>query len=268
MDRQVVVFTDLDGTLIDSDSYSPDEATPAIEKLRAKGIPIVFCSSKTRTEQEFYRECLAIDDPFIVEDGGAIFSETGYFSFPYDYTKRLDDYEVIELGATYAEIRGSLNSVQSELNLKIVGYGDLDTSAVASLTGLSGEQASRAQQREYQETVVSTFSRGQLERLDRALGKRGLVRSQGGRFMGIGGETDKGIAASVLSTMFRKKYGEIVTVGIGDSFNDIPLFLSVDVPVLVQQPDATWAPIAIDSLHRVPEIGPNGWKSFVDQWLV
>jgi mannosyl-3-phosphoglycerate phosphatase len=123
-------------------------------------------------------------------------------------------------------------------------------------------------QREYQETVVSTLSDDHLKRLDRALEKKGLVRSEGGRFMGVGGKTDKGIAATVLASMFRKKYGEIVTVGIGDSFNDIPLFVSVDVPVLVQQPDTTWAPVAMDSLHRVREVGPKGWKSFVEEWLV
>jgi mannosyl-3-phosphoglycerate phosphatase len=262
-----IVFTDLDGTLLDRETYSPDEAMPAVEMLIRKKTPIVFCSSKTRSEQEPYREKLSIHDPFIVEDGGAIFCDEGYFPFPRDYAKRINGYEAIELGNRYADIREKLQSVQLELDLKIVGYGDLTSSEVASLSGLSEDQAERAKEREYQETVVSRYSEEDLNRLDRALKKRDLVLSPGARFMGVGGPTDKGIAADILSTMYRLMHPGVRTIGIGDSFNDISLFLSVDIPVLVQQPDATWAPIAMESLHRVEGAGPRGWNDFVMKWL-
>jgi mannosyl-3-phosphoglycerate phosphatase len=264
---QFVVFTDLDGTLLDRDTYSPDEALPAIEKLRENQTPIVFCSSKTRKEQEWYREKLSITDPFIVEDGSAIFLDEGYFPFPSSYPKRVSGYNVIELGATYAEIRAALASVQSELNLRIVGYGDLSSAEVSSLTGLSNDEAERARQREYQETVVSKYSEEDLEKLATSLKKRDLVLSPGARFMGVGGKTDKGIAVDVLTTMLQLKYGEIRTIGIGDSFNDVPMFLSVDVPVLVQQPDATWAPVEIEGVHKFDGVGPKGWNNFVMEWL-
>jgi mannosyl-3-phosphoglycerate phosphatase len=264
---QFVIFTDLDGTLLDRDTYSPDEALPAINLLREKKIPVVFCSSKTRKEQEPYREYLSINDPFIVEDGGAVFIDNGYFPFPSGFPKRVNGYDVIELGANYFEIRAALQEIESELNLKIVGYGDLSPAEVSSLTGLSNKEAERAKQREYQETVVSKYSEHDLERLAKSLKKRDLVLSPGARFMGVGGKTDKGIAVDVLTTMFQLEYGEIRTIGIGDSFNDVPLFLSVDVPVLVQQPGATWAPIEIDGVHRFDGVGPKGWNDFVLEWL-
>ncbi|MCG7852909.1 MAG: HAD hydrolase family protein, partial [Methanosarcinaceae archaeon] len=47
-----VVFTDLDGTLIDHDTYSYKAARPALAALKKQGIPLIFCTSKTRAEIE------------------------------------------------------------------------------------------------------------------------------------------------------------------------------------------------------------------------
>jgi len=75
----VVVFTDLDGTLLDLSDYSYQAALPAVRYLQKQGIPIVFCSSKTRAEQAVYQQKLDIDDPFIVENGGAVYLPESYF---------------------------------------------------------------------------------------------------------------------------------------------------------------------------------------------
>jgi len=68
-----LIFSDLDGTLLDEDTYSFQEATEAIEFLKEKEIPLILCSSKTRFEMELYREKMDIMTyPFIPENGGAI----------------------------------------------------------------------------------------------------------------------------------------------------------------------------------------------------
>ena len=72
-----VIFTDLDGTLLDRAGYSYAPAVPALERLRRNKIPLVFCSAKTRAEQEVYRKEIEIYDPFIVENGGAHFYSPG-----------------------------------------------------------------------------------------------------------------------------------------------------------------------------------------------
>jgi len=76
-----VVISDLDGTLLDPESYSFDAALPALELLRAKGIPLVLCSSKTRREIEVYRQRLGNREPFIFENGGGICLPKGCFRF-------------------------------------------------------------------------------------------------------------------------------------------------------------------------------------------
>jgi len=73
-----VVFTDIDGTIVD-ENYSYKGALPALKLLKRKKIPLVFCTSKTRAEIEVYRDELGIKDPFISENGGAIFIPVGIF---------------------------------------------------------------------------------------------------------------------------------------------------------------------------------------------
>ena len=65
------MFTDLDGTLLHPHTYSSDPARPALDTLKRLGIPVVFCTSKTRPEVELWRQRLGVTDPFIVENGGA-----------------------------------------------------------------------------------------------------------------------------------------------------------------------------------------------------
>jgi mannosyl-3-phosphoglycerate phosphatase len=71
--QRVLIFTDLDGTLLDS-SYSFNDALPALDLIRERAIPLIICSSKTRAEIEHYRKRLDNRHPFISENGGGFLS--------------------------------------------------------------------------------------------------------------------------------------------------------------------------------------------------
>ena len=73
-----VIFTDLDGTLLDHHTYSYDAARPALERLRKSEIPLIMVSSKTRIEIEVLRTEIGNREPFIPENGGAIFIPDDY----------------------------------------------------------------------------------------------------------------------------------------------------------------------------------------------
>ena len=82
---ELIIFTDLDGTLLDLDTYSFKKAKPALklikkENKKEKNIAVVPCTSKTAEETKFYLKKLKIKEPFIVENGGAIYIPKGYFS--------------------------------------------------------------------------------------------------------------------------------------------------------------------------------------------
>jgi mannosyl-3-phosphoglycerate phosphatase len=265
MKLRPVIFTDLDGTLLDLGTYSYDRALPSIEYLRDQDIPIIFCSVKTKAEQEVYRKELQIKDPFIVENGGAIFISQGYFPFEFDYDKAKDGYQVIELGISYHRIREILAQIRVDTRVNFRGFGDMSAHEVASLTNMDLEAAQRAKAREYGETLNFEEAPEEINKVLNAIKKSGLSYTSGSRYHDVSGPNDKGKATRILIDLFNRKSGGIRTIAIGDSPNDLPMLSVVDIPVLVQKPGGTWEDIDVPHLHRVEGIGPEGWAKAVEE---
>ena len=263
-----VVFTDLDGTLLDLDTYSFAPALPAVQALLNRGVPIVFCSAKTRSEQEVYRQQMMTRDPFIVENGGCIFIPEGYFPFEFQYDRVADGYILIELGTPYREIREALKRLKAEKDFNLRGFGDMSVEEVAAITGLDLEMARRARQREYSETLTEANGPLKVEQALEALTEVGLNWTHGGRFYGVMGSNDKGRAASILIELFKRKLGRIRTVGLGDSLNDLPLLAAVDTPILVQKPQGSWEKVELPNLRLVTGVGPVGWKRAIAEFVL
>jgi mannosyl-3-phosphoglycerate phosphatase len=264
---EVIIFTDLDGTLLDRLTYSYDKALHSIELLRKREIPIVFCSAKTRAEQEIYRHELGLFHPFIVENGGAIFIPEGYFPFTFDYDRAKDGYHIIELGIPYREIRRILEQLRADAKLSFRGFGDMSADEVAADAGLNLEAAKSAKEREYDETIKLE---GSPEEIDEILGKieeAGLNYAAGGRYYDVMGPNDKGKAATILIDLFRQKFGRFKTIGIGDSANDLPMLSVVDIPVLVQKPGGDWEKIDVPNLRHAEGIGPEGWARAIEELI-
>ncbi len=256
-----VVFTDLDGTLLHPVSYSFKEAEPAIRMLKEKKIPIVMTSSKTRKEIELYRERLSIKDPFISENGGGIFIPEGYFPFHVEGTS-IDGYRVIMFGRPYEEVRRVLREIGSTLGVDIRGFGDMTVKEVAELTGLSEQEAALSMKRDFVEPFVCTRDDRLLKEVLEEIEKRGF-RWTRGRFYHIMGEHDKGRAVRVLADYYRRLYGRVITIGLGDSLNDEPMLRAVDIAVCVAKKDGSYEPFGIEGIIKADGIGPSGWNTAI-----
>ena len=108
---QVVVFSDLDGTLLQKGNYSFREAEPALQYLRSEGIPLVLCTSKTFAEVVWYRVRFGNEHPFVVETGGAIYIPKRYFPFSFDYDGTVGHYLVMRLGGEYQKMVQALDEL-------------------------------------------------------------------------------------------------------------------------------------------------------------
>ena len=68
----VVIFTDLDGSLLHKDTFRFDNIKDYIKKLIDRGIVIIPNSSKTGKEIKKFNHELGIDLPYISENGSCI----------------------------------------------------------------------------------------------------------------------------------------------------------------------------------------------------
>lgn len=262
-----VVFTDLDGTLLDRFSYSYDQALEAISLLHSKEIPVVFCSAKTRAEQEAYRKELNIKDPFIVENGGAIFIPRDYFLFPFNHHKATKDYLVIELGISHQKVREALKRIENEVGCHIKGFRDISPEEIAQDTGLNLKFAALAKQREYDETFKIEDTQEKIKSALDKIEEAGLTYVRGGKYYDAMGGNDKGKATEILIELFKKKLGKIETIGIGDSQNDVSMLKAVDIPVLVQKPDNRWEEVNLAGIYKVDGMGPQGWSRAIHELI-
>lgn len=253
----LVIFTDLDGTLLDHDSYSYEAALPTLELVRSRRIPLIVCTSKTRAEIEQFRNETANTHPYIVENGGAICIPKSYFKFEIPGAKEQEGFLEIVLGTEYSLLLGALAAIR-QAGIPAVGFSDMSDEQVADDTGLSVDAARLARRREYDEA----FRMDDLQKeplLKEIIKSRGLFWTRGGRYWHIMGSNDKGRAVGILASLFRKQ-GEITTVGLGDSPNDFPMLDNVDIAYLVQRPDGSYAS---DHYRHALGIGPVGWKNAV-----
>ena len=255
-----IVFSDLDGTLLDAKTYRFDEALPALEVLRTQGIPLVLCSSKTRPEMEIYRKSFNNRDPFIFENGGGIFIPPGMFPSTLE-GEVLNGGRVIRLGTSYPLLRGVFMTLRRELGVAVKGFGDLTAPDVAKLTGLSLIEADLARRREFDEPFMfDNPDDPRAREFLHAIDARGLHWTQG-RFYHILGDNDKGRAVRLLTKIYRRERQVLTTIGLGDAANDLPLLEAVDIPVLVQREDGSYVDgVRSPRLVYADGVGPIGWN--------
>ncbi|MBW2990366.1 HAD-IIB family hydrolase [Candidatus Woesearchaeota archaeon] len=256
---KIIIFSDLDGTLLDHDTYSFEKAKHALKLIKKNKVPLVLCTSKTFAETEHYQKLLDINEPFIVEDGGGIYIPKDYFKDEFECLEK-KGYLVVELGTDYKKLREALKDIKEQEELDIIGFGDMSPEEIAEDTGLTLEQAKLAAEREYDEPFK--LVKGDENKLKELIEQKGLKLIKGGRYYHITGGNDKGKAVGLLTDFFRIKYEAqgVSTIGIGDSENDFAMLDKAEIAYLVQRPDESYAS---EKYLKAQGVGPKGWS-----WVV
>ncbi len=258
----LIIFTDLDGSLLDHYTYSFEKAKPALSMIKKNQIPLIITTSKTRKEIEIIQKKLDIKEPFISENGGGIFFPEGYRNFHIENCLSVENYCLIQLGKSYREIVEFEKDIIKKVKLK--GFYFMSVEEIANLTGLSIEEAKLAKEREFTEPFV-LYEEDKLSFLEKKAKERGIKITKGGRFYHFIGENqDKGKAVKIVKDIFEKNTGEkVISVGIGDSKNDIPMLEVVDIPVLIKKYDGTYESFSSKNLIKSEYPGSQGWNQVV-----
>lgn len=247
--RSTLIFTDLDGTLLDHDTYSFEPALPMLDFIKTHHIPLVIVTSKTKSEVIELQNALGISTPFIIENGAGIFVPTD------------EGYTMIPLGELYLQTRKAFACYAKEIEMR--GFFDMSVDEIMNYTGLTYDDAHHAKQRTFSEPFILE-DESALMRLKTMADKDGFDIVQGGRFYHlITKGQDKANAVKKVIEMYEEKEHDnpYVSIALGDSANDLTMLANVDVPVLIPHQDGSYIACDITNLTKAPCPGPKGWNS-------
>jgi len=264
-----IIFTDLDGTLLDHQTYAWKKALPALNLCKRLEIPVVLVSSKTRAEMDKIRRNLSLEAPFISENGGGIFFPKKTAFDPPAGSSLDGDLWKLSLGLAYDLLVEGLKEIRNELGLNIKGFSDMSIREISQVTGLGLEDCESAAMREYDEPfIILDKEPVDLRALLKTARDKGLIITEGGRFFHLHGDNNKGLALEKLVSWYKKFPGNIFTIALGDSPNDFSMLERTDYPILIQsQRDLSELKQKIPRLKITREFGPEGWNSAVLEML-
>lgn len=252
---QKIIFTDLDATLLEHNTYSFKKALPALKLIKKNKIPLIICTSKTRAETEYYRKKLKNKYPFIVENGAAVFIPKNYFNFSFKYSKKDKKYLIIELGKDYRRLLRIIKKIKDN-GIRIINFKDMSLKELSKDTNLPLTRAKLAKNRSYDEPF-KILNKKDESKVIKIIKQNRLRYTKGGRYYHITGNNDKGKAVKILKKLFKKRFKEIRTYAFGDSANDFDMLDVVDEPYLVQKQNKKYAS---EKYKKAKGIGPLGWN--------
>lgn len=259
---KTILFTDLDGTFLNHDDYSFADSAEALECILDKKIPLVFTTSKTKTEVEKLQLKVGIKEPFIVENGAALFIPKNYRGFDFSFLEEFEEYFILQLGVAYSEVLEFYKTYRNAFQM--LGFSDMTLEKVIELTGLSSENAIMAKERNFTEPFVLNKN-SDIEELKKLVEKFPLKITKGGRFYHlIGKNQDKGKAVEMCVSIFQKIYKEEVrSIGLGDGQNDVALLEKVDVPIAIKNHEGNYLSLSNPELQKSSYKGAKGWNEMV-----
>jgi mannosyl-3-phosphoglycerate phosphatase len=280
-----IVVTDLDGTLLDHHSYSYAPAQSAMDRLAEQGIPLILNTSKTRSELVELRCSLGNHEPFIVENGSAVFIPKRRFTFATDFLQRecegspavqgADGFDCKVFGRDYEAIVAWLQARRERYRFE--SFSDYSVADLIARTGLPQPQAALALTRDFSEPLVWQDSDDALVHFERELAIAGLSSLRGGRFLHILGQCDKGQSLAWLRRCYETSYQqqwplagphEVRVIALGDSHNDIAMLEAADIAVVVRSPRHEPPTVKGAGTVIVSEReGPDGWADVVHSLL-
>ncbi|GAA6199298.1 HAD-IIB family hydrolase [Aquicoccus sp. SU-CL01552] len=245
----LLVFSDLDGTLLSHHDYKWTAAEAGLRALRRLGAGVILATSKTAAEVAPLRAAIGFADwPAIVENGGGLL-EPGQ-------TGDAD-------AGTYAQVRARLATLPRGFR----GFGDMTATEIAAETGLATGAAADAKVRQYSEPGLWNGSEEGLARFLEAASAAGLTARRGGRFLSL---SLGGTKADRMDALLRR-YAPRHSIALGDAPNDVEMLERAEYGVIVRNDHSSPLPplAGEDSgrIRRTAHEGPQGWAEAISALL-
>ena len=216
---RIWIVSDVDGTLMDH-SYDLSPAKTTIKILQNLKIPVILCTSKTAAEVEILRNEINLTDPYIVENGAAIYGEN----------TNGNKWEII-LGEKYKSLEKVLINLSREVSYNLKPLNNLTDTEAFELTGLSGNSLTLMRDRHWSMPFLNPPN--EIENKLKTICPKYKVNIFKGNRMShlLSMNSNKGKAIKKLKDYFLNY--DVKIIGLGDSPNDLPLLKNSDYKIII-----------------------------------
>lgn len=265
----VLVFTDLDGTLLD-DTYDIAAAAAAMDELSRKGVMTIAVSSKTLREMRSLDALRERPAPFIFENGAGIAWPDAMIDDEVGERihHHLGDHGIELIGRPYGSLCQALDRLRSEKRYDFRGFNDMDTTEITALTGLDDAGAANARERLCSEPILWHDSEARLDAFRSDLAAMQLRLIAGGRFLHVLPDTDKAEAMASVTSVYQGLSAERIPVlACGDSPNDLAMLKAADACLTFPRTDGSHLNTGRAARLHAKAPGTQAWREGVAQLL-
>lgn len=262
MIKPILIFSDLDGTLMDHYTYQSTEALPVIKQLNSANVPIILTTSKTIDEVTAIQTKLNISAPLIIENGAAVFLPKSMFKTQPPETKSTSDYWVKSFCLPRQHWLDIIYKSPEKFKNLYLGFSTLSTKELASITGLTEPDAELAKNRHYGEPIHWLGDEESKQGFITHLESNGATVLHGGRFFHVSGESDKGRALKWLTQYYKALFqvDSVTTIALGDGRNDIAMLEAANFAVQIRSPVHDFPLLnKHENVIQTNLYGPAGW---------
>ena len=257
---KVLIFTDLDGSLLHRDTFKFDEIKKYLRELISKGIYIIPNTSKTEKEILEFNYELGSNLPFISENGATI---NGLNLLNSDLPKELIlSREKDNLLNIFKKI------VPINLQNKCMWVSSMEKKRQSLIFGLDDEKLNLALNRKYTIPFIFNGTKTEKNQLSKIIRTEGLFLQEGGRVINLTDRTNKAKALQVFVRFYKKYQKNVKTIAVGDNYNDLEMLKISDYPCLVFNDEFTLDEIPINNLIITNKPSPQGWADVIKMALV
>lgn len=269
-----IIYSDLDGTLLDHFTYETTAAIETLAQLEVANIPVVLNTSKTFAEVECIHNDLSLTAPFIVENGAAIYIPIDTFAHQPEGTEAIGNYWVKSFAKPISHWLTLLNEQASEYAEEFQGFSSMTEQKVVDITGLSLAEAKRAKTREFGEPILWLGAEAKKKAFVEHMLDLGAHVVQGGRFLHVSDFSDKGQALLWLTEQYHEDYQThfdspaVCTISLGDGENDSAMLEASDIAVQVRSPIHDYPNLSRQKVTLQTSLfGPEGWAEAINELL-
>ncbi len=262
-----IIFTDIDGTLLDHEDYKYGNLKNYLQKIKKK-VSIIFNSSKTFEEIVNINKKLELNYPFIVENGACIFFPPGYlgskeinknfFKYKSYIGYKLTNYDSKKIITKFAEFKNKYN---------FCFYSELSDKRISEITNLRIADAKQSKKRLFTNPIFWKDTKDNILKFKLEMTKFNHKFNilEGGRFLHIADNYNKAIALRKFMNIIKTNLkGKFTTVSLGDSENDVCMLESTNYSCIVKRKKNKISLKKQDNIYFSKAKAPDGWSESLD----